>query len=352
MIYQLIPLLLLCLHFLLIFTSAINPARRKYTLATLLVFATTLMAINGFVFGNWSLVLAGILVGMISFQEGQEESRKEVISTLFPLALILLAASQVLSTHVNLLLMSFIFISLNVTKDDDFKLSHYLFFIASLTCSIFYLIIDYSAVQWMNPSFILPDTIVSSEVYYLDYATDLRLSVLLYLLLGLVIVREPDSRSNNYLALGCMLVILSTDSLMVQKSYFSLIGFALVSIALLKDVLLISDVRYSVLPSTLMISATIFFMRMLNGASFDALSFATFSLLIISTVYQTFLSKEITQSSFIFVKGLILFLLFTYLSIGSPLKLFALAAAGVCLLDILMTAQRLLVSFYQEGPSR
>jgi hypothetical protein len=131
---------------------------------------------------------------------------------------------------------------------------------------------------------------------------------------------------------------------MAQKYYFPLVGTILIIIAFAKDMQLAKVIRYSLLPVTLLISATMLFMGMVQRGSLEPAALGTLLFLVLSTTIQTFFTKGTALSTFVFVKSLLLFLLFTYLSMGSSLKLFAVVSAGVCLLDALTTIQRLCVA--------
>lgn len=352
MIYQLIPLLALAFHFLLVFTSSVNTTRKPYTLISLVIVILSSMTIYGFVLENIILAAASIIVGLISYQE-QDATTDVVIRSLFSLSLVILGATQFLSMHLNLLLVSLVFISLKIAKGTGFKLSHYIFYIVSLLCAQFYLLVDFSAIQWLNPSFILAETIVASEIYYLDYASDLRLAVLLTLLLGLVFDQDSRESSINHFAIGCLLIVLSTDATMIQQSYFSMISSLLVGIAFLRDLQNLQAKKETLFSTTLMCSSTIFFMSLMSDGPLEIVALVTFLYLLLASVTERFFAeKRLAHSSFVFAKNLLLFLFFSYLSLHSSMKIFAVISAGVCLLGVLRSIQGLVDIWDKEEAVR
>lgn len=350
-IYQLIPLLALALHFVLVFTSTINPARRKYTLISLAIALVTALAVYGFLLDNWSIAAVCTLVGLLSFQ-GQDDRPSVVFITLLLLSLMVLAATQFLSVHLSFLLISFVFVSLNLAREKDFKITRHIFLILSLLLSVLYLLIDFSAVQWINPSFILADTIVSSEIFYLDYASDLRLAIMGALLLGLIVGQDQSDLSKNQFALGSLMIVLSTDILMIEKNYYPAVGFCLVGFAFFKDLGFLRGVAHSVLSSTLMTSSTILFMGLLGATEARPIVFSAFLFLVMASVCQTLITKKLAYACFALIKNLLLFLLFSYLSIDTTFKIFAVISAGICLLGFLQALQVLVVLFEKEEALR
>lgn len=287
----LIPIFALCALFWGLYINTFNPFKKELLLIFLIVALISSLLVFGVIEKDWETSLAFALAALIAHKR-KDQKTSEVVKVFLFLSLSLVVVANTLPSSFSLLLSALIISYFSFFREARHIFLRSLLLVVPIFIAVFTLTIQFSELQWLNPSFILADTIVPSDIFYLDFAPALCLMGYLCVFLSLVMNSEPTTRSSLAVALGLQLVVLNTVKLEFDISTFSIIFFGLLLVAFLKDLYLVIQKKPTDLDATLSMSTLVVFVALFKEHPNDQAVFWLFQFVVFSEVLTTFLLQD------------------------------------------------------------